>query len=40
MTANGFKIAFGVNAFRTSEPLDDRNYVNWFVKLTYGLNQR
>jgi hypothetical protein len=29
MTANGFKIAFGVAEFRTSSALDDPEYVMW-----------
>lgn len=40
LTKNGFKLAFGVNEFRTSMPLDDPNHVQWLVKLTHGLNQR
>ena len=38
LTANGFKIAFGVNNFATQLPLDDPNYVQWVVKLTQGKN--
>ena len=39
MTQLGFKVAFGVNHFRTLKALDDPNYVQWQVKLTTGLNQ-
>ena len=38
LTENGFKIAFGVNNFRTAAPLDDPNIVSWYVRLVYGLN--
>ena len=39
MTQLGFKLAFGVGHFRTFKALDDPNYVQWQVKLTYGQNQ-
>lgn len=40
LTANGFKIAFGVNDFRSFESLDSPEYVEWQVKLTTGVNQK
>lgn len=40
LSNHGFKIAFGVNDFRTFESLDDPGYVDWIVKLTVGLNQK
>lgn len=39
-TDNGFRVAFGVNHFRTFEALDSEEYVQFQVKLTVGLNQK
>ena len=36
----GFKIAFGVNDYKTGEPLDDPNYVKWIVRMNDYVNQR
>ena len=38
MTDRGFKIAFGVNDFKSFESLDDPAYVEGFIKLTRGSN--
>ena len=37
---NGFKIAFGVNDYRTGQPYDDPNFVTWTVRLNEYVNQR
>ena len=36
----GFKIAFGVNDYKTGEPYDDPNYVKWVVRMNDYVNQR
>jgi hypothetical protein len=36
----GYKIAFGVNDYRTGKPYDDPNFVEWTVRVNEYINQQ